>query len=60
MNKADSIKWYKVVFWCCKDIETFRYNKRVNDSPKTTQFINTETHEIVALWNDRIIRFEIG
>lgn len=59
MNNSNN-KWYIVVFKLCTGIEKFRYNKRINDSPKSTQFINTETHEIVALWNDRIIRFEVA
>lgn len=51
-------KWYKVYFKVCTGIECFRYNKRVKHFEKGTQFINTETHEIVAIWDWRIIRFE--
>ena len=51
--------WYKVIFKCCKDVEAFRYNKRVKVAENFTQFINTEKHEIIALWDWRILRFEV-
>jgi hypothetical protein len=56
MNNINN--WHIVVFKLCTGIEKFRYNKRIKVCEKMTQFINTETHEIVALWDNRIIGFE--
>lgn len=57
---TNSINWYIVVFKLCTGIETFRYNKRIKVTEKLTQFINTETHEVIALWDFRILRFEVA